>query len=109
MDAVTEVLLDRTRQAEDVTKMVVVSLAAHALLIGAFAFLPNLWNTAPQDEHVMSISLGGAPGPVQGRNPIADKAVQEVAPDLTKARNDSPPALPKPEMIEPVKSAKPLP
>lgn len=110
MDAVTEVLLDRTREAETFSQMVVVSLVAHAALISVFAFLPNRWSMAPKiDEHVMSISLGGAPGPVQGRNAISAKAVQEVAPDTAKARNDAPPALAKPEMVEPVTAAKPAP
>jgi TonB family protein len=55
---------------------------------------------------VMMISIaGGAPGPDQGRNPMTSKPVQEVAPDLTKAKNDAPPAIAKPEMVEPVKTA----
>ncbi len=110
MDAVTEVLLDRTREADKVTQMVVVSLVAHAVLVAAAAFVPNSWTTTTKaDEHVMNISLAGAPGPVQGHNPISSKAIQEVAPDPAKARNDAPPALPKPEMIEPIKAAKPEP
>ena len=110
MDAVTEVLLDRTREADKVTRMVIVSLVAHAALITAFAFMPNRWATAPPpDEHVMNISLAGAPGPVQGRNPISAKAVQEAVPETVKPKNDAPPALAKPEMVEPVKAAKPEP
>ena len=110
MDAVTEVLLDRTREAENITRMVILSLAAHAALVSVVAFMPNRWASAPQkDEHVMNISLAGAPGPVQGRNPISAKAVQEVAPDPAKARNDAPPAPPKPEMVEPLKAVKPAP
>jgi TonB family protein len=110
MDAVTEVLLDRTRDADKVTQMVVVSLVVHAVLVAAATFVPNSWTTtAKTDERVMNISLAGAPGPVQGRNPISSKAIQEVAPDPAKARNDAPPALPKPEMVEPIKAAKPDP
>lgn len=110
MDAVTEVLLDRTREAENVTRMVILSLVAHAVLISVFAFMPNRWSTAQRtDAHVMNISLAGAPGPVQGHNPISAKAVQEVAPAPAKARNDAPPALAKPEMVEPIKAAKAAP
>ena len=110
MDAVTEVLLDRTREVENVTTMVVLSLLAHAALVGVVAFGPRFFESKPVDNApVMVISLGGAPGPLQGRNPIANKAIQEVAPDPAKARNDSPPALPKPEMVEPIKAAKPAP
>lgn len=110
MDAVTEILLDRSREADNVSQMVIVSLVAHAALIGVFAILPaQLGETRQKDERVMNISLAGAPGPVQGRNPISAKAVQEVAPDLAKARTDTPPALAKPEMVEPIKAAKPDP
>ena len=61
MDAVTEVLLDRTREADKVTQMVVVSLVAHAVLVAAAAFVPNsLGTTTKTDEHVMNISLAEA-------------------------------------------------
>lgn len=108
MDAVTEILVERTQQADKVTRMVILSLVAHGLLITAVAFAPRPWgSTAVDNSHVMTISLGGAPGPSQGRNPISNKPVQEVAPANVKPRNDAPPALAKPDMIEPVKTAKP--
>jgi TonB family protein len=53
----------------------------------------------------MVIQLGGPMGPVQGRNPIAPKPVQEAVPETVKPKNDAPPAAAKPEMIEPVKTA----
>jgi outer membrane biosynthesis protein TonB len=110
MDAVTEILLDRTREADKVSRMVIVSLVAHAVVISAIAFLPSPWGSTSADPvPVMTISLGGAPGPQQGRNPISSKAIQEAVPENVKANNDAPPALAKPEMIEPVKAAKPEP
>jgi outer membrane biosynthesis protein TonB len=110
MDAVTEILIDRSQQADKVTRMVIVSLIAHAALITAIAFAPSRWGSTPVDNsHVMTISLGGAPGPKQGKNPISDKPIQEAVPDTVKPRNEAPPALVKPEMIEPVKTAKPEP
>jgi outer membrane biosynthesis protein TonB len=110
LDAVTEILLDRSREADKVTQMVVVSLAAHAVLIGAFAFLPSRWAPPTVDNaRVMTISLGGAPGPVQGRTPISAKPIQEAIPQTVKPNAEAPPALAKPEMIEPVKTAKPEP
>src|SRR5262245_4057271 len=103
MDAVTEILIDRSRDADKVTRMVMLSLVAHAVLLTAVAFLPNRWNTTTGNAHVMTISLAGAPGPIQGRNPMAGREIQEVAPPNVKPRNDAPPALPKPEMVEPLK------
>jgi TonB family protein len=110
MDAVTEILLDRSRDGEKVTRMVVLSLVAHVALIAAFTYAPSRWTTVPKtNERVMNISLAGGDGPIQGHNPIAAKPKQEAVPDPAKARNDSPPALPKPEMVEPIASAKPSP
>ena len=87
--------------------MVVVSLVAHAALITAFAFVPAV-ETQPAENvaRAMMISLGGAPGPVQGRNPISARPIQEAVPETVKPTTDAPPALAKPEMVEPVKTAK---
>jgi TonB family protein len=109
MDAVTEILLERSQQTDRLSRMVVLSLVAHGLLITAFAFAPAGSSTSVENRPVMTISLGGAPGPDQGRAPIAAKEVQEVAPADTKPVNNAPPALAKPEMVVPVKTAKPEP
>jgi outer membrane biosynthesis protein TonB len=109
MDAVTEILLERSQQADRVSRMVVLSLIAHGVLVTAIAFAPTSSRSAAEKVPVMTISLGGAPGPDQGRTPIASKEVQEVAPANTKPVNDSPPAMAKPEMVVPVKTAKPEP
>lgn len=109
MDAVTEILVERSQQADKIGRVVILSLVAHGVLITAFAFAPQ-WRTQPAaDLPVMTISLGGAPGPDQGRAPIAAKQIQEAVPVTVKASNDAPPALAKPEMIEPLKTAKPDP
>jgi len=110
MDAVTAVLHDRRQQADRLSQMMFVSLAAHALLLTAVALSPRLFPEAsPLDEKPLVISLAGGVGPVQGHNPTPAKAVQEVAPDLSKPKADTPPALTKPEMVEPLKTAKPEP
>jgi outer membrane biosynthesis protein TonB len=111
MDAVTEVLLDRSHQADRLSQMMLVSLAAHISVLALVAVSPRLWpaQAQPDDSHVISISLAGAPGPIQGANPISAKPVQEAVPDASKARNDTPPAPAKPEMVEPVVAPKPEP
>lgn len=109
MDAVTEVLLDRTREADRLTRMMILSLAAHAAVITIITFAPALRSAPPANANVMTISIAGAPGPIQGRNPMAGRAVQEAVPETAKPRAVTPPAPPKPEMVEPVKTAKPAP
>ena len=106
MDAVSTILADRARDAEPLSRMVMISLVAHVAVIGALAFTPTMRVTEDQGR-VLTISLGGAEGPDQGRNPITAKQIQEAVPETVKPRNDAPPAATKPEMIEPVKKAPP--
>jgi outer membrane biosynthesis protein TonB len=104
MDAVTEVLLDRSHQADRLTQMVVVSLLVHGLLLTAVTMSGRFWQeSAPADEHVMTIMLAGGEGPIQGHNPESAVAIQKAVPDIAKPKNDAPPMLTKPEMVEPIK------
>ncbi len=110
MDAVTEVLVGRSREADALGRTVLLSLAAHAALIALVVFLPAGWGaTVSEDKAIMTISLGGAPGPRQGMTPISERPVQQAAPDAPKPNVQAPPALTKPDMIEPLKTAKPQP
>ncbi len=104
MDAVTEILLDRSRGADRVTQVVILSLVVHVSVLLGVAVLPHHWDAPKDDAHVMTISLSGPPGPIQGRNPIAAKAIQVAVPEAAKPKTDAPPALVKPEMVEPLKT-----
>ena len=108
MDVVTQVLLDRSRVAEKISAAVAVSLVGHAVLLGAIAFLPSHWGFASKDDSAaMTITLGaGAPGPIQGRTPISAKPIQEATTEPVKPNVQAPPALTKPEMVEPLKNAR---
>jgi TonB family protein len=81
------------------------------MLIAAVAFVPASWGRSTKDDNTstMVISLGGAPGPKQGMTAISEKPVQQASPNAPKANTQAPPALAKPEMVEPLKTAKPLP
>ncbi len=103
MDAVSQVLVDRSLEADKVARMVLVSLAAHIVLLAAVTFVPR-GSTADANANVMVISLGGAPGPEQGRNQMSNRPIQEAVPETAKPK-DAPPPLAKPDMVEPVKAA----
>ena len=104
MDAVSRILDDRSRAVDSLSRMVMVSVAAHVAVIAALTLMPRM-SGLPQDEtRAMTIMLGGAEGPEQGRNPMDARKVQEEAPEGKKP-TETPPAPTKPEMIEPVKSA----
>ena len=103
MDAVSQILVDRSLEADKVSRMVLVSLAAHIVLLAAVTLIPK-GSTSDANANVMVISLGGAPGPEQGRNPMSNRRVDEPVPENVKPK-DTPPPLAKPEMVEPVKAA----
>lgn len=115
MEAVTAVLLEREREAANLTAMVTYSLAAHAIGAALVLFVPMQWASrqAEPPRTVMTISLGGgAPGPrAGGMTPIAGRAIQAVAPapELPKRAALTPPAAKAPEMVLPSKTAKTLP
>ena len=48
MDAVTEILLERSRVTDNISRMVILSLIAHAGVVTAFTLLPRPWG-APRD------------------------------------------------------------
>ena len=102
MDAVTEVLLDRSHQADRLSQMVVLSLVAHAVLISAVTLSGRLWPRSAEvdNSHVMTISLAGGSDVIQGRNPISNREIQQAVPEAAKPKNDTPPPLTRPEMVE---------
>jgi TonB family protein len=106
-DLVSSTIAARAREPEGLRKMFAASLAAHVLAIALIVFVPGLVGiqSRPPDT-VMTISLGGAPGPVSGgMTPISGRPIQRVekTPELPRPTPVRPPA-PKPqEMIEPVK------
>ena len=109
-EAATGILIDRSREADGIATTVLLSLAAHAAIIAAVVLMPASWRTHRTDSsRTMMISLGGAQGPITGKTPISNLPVQEVAATPPKTAPIAPPAAKAPEMVEPLKTAKPLP
>lgn len=90
-------------------RMLVISLVAHAVVLVAFVLSPSSWRTADTaPQNVMTISLGGAPGPrAGGLTSMSGRAVQQAVPQPPDAKPQPtpPPAAKPPEMTEPVKAA----
>lgn len=108
-EAATQVLIDRSREADGIAATVVLSLAAHAAIIAAIVMMPASWRShRAETPRTIMISLGGAPGPRQGMTPMSTRPVQEVA-AAPKNAPLVPPAAKAPEMVEPLKTAKPQP
>lgn len=107
-EAVSDILHDRARVADGMSRMLVVSLVAHGALVTAIVLAPESWRdarVAPETTPMM-ITLGGAPGPQTGMTSIADRATQAVAEPAARPRVEPPPAPKAPEMVAPEPSAK---
>jgi TonB family protein len=103
-EAVSDVLAERSRAAEGLSRMVMFSLGAHLVLVAVLVFIPKGWMAIDREPDVspMMISLDGSPGAdTGGNNQIAGRAVQDVAPPEPKQPFALPPAAKTPEMVLP--------
>lgn len=98
-EAVTDVIVARARQSDGLPAMVVWSVVIHAVAVAGLLLMPE---RAVNDEprSVMTISLGGAPGPkTDGLTQIGGRAVQARAEEAP--RIETPPAPERPKMALP--------
>jgi protein TonB len=90
-------------------RMMGMSLIVHAVLIVGVALSPSSWRTRrTEPREVMTISLGGAPGPrAGGLTSMSGRPVQQAVPPTPEAKPApiAPPAAKPPEMVEPSKAA----
>jgi TonB family protein len=110
MEAVTDILVQRTRSASGLQRMVAVSLAAHAVGMVLLWFMPSGAFEDRNPRTVMTISLGGAPGPrAGGMTPMGGRPIQ-VPPTQAPTRAPvAPPAAKAPQMTLPDPKAKTAP
>jgi protein TonB len=113
VDAVTTILLERSREATSLKNTTIVSVVVHLLVGALLVVVPADWSSrSAQDETtVMTISLGGAPGPrAGGMTPMGGRPVQVAQPPLESSRPQPmrPPAAKTPEMTLPKPGAKPV-
>jgi TonB family protein len=110
-EAVSGILIGRSRETDGLNRMVGLSLAAHLVLIVAIVFLPREWWGSQNDLQArpVMISLGGVPGQdTGGMTSITNRPVQAVAPPDAKPVVTPPSAKP-PEMVAPLPDVKPRP
>jgi periplasmic protein TonB len=110
-EAVSAVLIGRSREADGLSRMVLLSLGVHLAFLTVLALVPPGWLTSEPEEKpkVTTISLGGVAGQdTGGMTPIATRTVQaEAAPNTRPVV--APPAANTPAMVAPTPDAKPKP
>jgi periplasmic protein TonB len=112
-EAVTDVLVARAHEADGLSRMVLVSVFAHGVLIAALVAMPASWRSpstrADATPMMITLSSAGTGPDAGGRNLISGKPVQEEAPAESKPAPVAPPAPKAPEMVAPEPTAKPSP
>ena len=106
---VTDIILSRAQGAEGLNSMIVWSIAAHIALFLFMIFMPASWRGAVDEgpRTVMTISLGGAPGPRNGGlTTMGGRTVQAPPPEPVKKVVETPPAPKTPEMALPTKNTR---
>jgi TonB C terminal len=107
--SVTDIILSRAQTSERLNGMIVWSVAAHIALFAFMIFMPASWRGAVDEgpRTVMTISLGGAPGPRNGGlTTMGGRTVQAPPPEPVKKVVETPPAPKTPEMALPTKNAR---
>ena len=109
-ESVSAILYDRSREADGLSRMLMLSIAAHIVIVGGIWLTPASWRAQrPPERATMVLSLGGAEGPnTGGMTTMAGRAVEEIAKPNTP-RVDLPPPAKTPEMTESTTVAKPTP
>jgi len=107
MEGVTDILMTRDAEPPGLRRMVVLSVTAHVVLTAVLLTAPSFTPRAQESEEVMTISLGGAPGPnIGGMTPMGGRPVQAPTVESTPPpRVQPPPAEKPPEMVVPTKPA----
>ena len=106
---VTDIIVARSRVDERLNAAIPWSVAAHIALFAFMIFMPASWRGAVDEgpHTVMTISLGGAPGPRNGGlTTMGGRTVQAPPPEPVKKVVDTPPAAKTPEMTLPTKNAR---
>src|SRR5262245_31006165 len=107
--SVTDIILSRAQTSERLNGMIVWSVAAHIALFVFMIFMPASWRGAVDEgpKTVMTISLGGAPGPRNGGlTTMGGRTVQAPPPVEPVRKVETPPAPKTPEMALPTRNAR---
>ena len=100
----TDVIVARSHNVDRLTTMVMWSIGAHIVVTALVVLMPHP-RTDLTPKSVMTITIGGAPGPRTGMTQMGEKAVQAPEPEPVKRAETAP--APKPEMTLPDPKLKP--
>ena len=103
-EATTDVIVARSKDVDRLSTMVLWSIAAHVVVTALVVLVPRP-ETDLTPKAVMTINIGGAPGPRTGITQMAARPVQ--APEPEQKRAETAPAPKAPAMTLPDPKSKP--
>ena len=107
VEAVRDIIEARSREPQGLQRMVAVSIALHMVAVAVFILSPRPDYSDDVPRTVMTISLGGAPGPrAGGMTPMGGRTVQAPEPAEPARRAETAPAPKVPEMALPRENAR---
>ncbi len=110
-EPVTDIIVARSGEPDRLRAMIVWSIAAHVCVIAAILFV-RAGQVAEAPRTVMTISLGGAPGPrAGGQTQMGGRQVEAPPPEQPVKREETPPPPARPAMTlpDPRKPSRPQP
>ena len=102
----TDIIVARSHDVDRLSRMVMWSVAAHVVVTAVVVLMPHSKSDLTPKE-VMTITIGGAPGPRTGMTQMGARAVQAPEPPIKQA--ETAPSPVKPEMTLPDPKSKPRP
>jgi TonB family protein len=105
-EAVTDVIVSRSREPQGLKTMIVCSTAAHVVAVAVLALMPRSDASEPE-RVVMTISLGAAGPETSGMTAMGGREVQAVKPPEPVRRPETAPASRRDEMTLPSPRTKP--
>ena len=108
-ETVTDIIVARAQQADQLSRMVVWSIAGHAVIIALMLLWPA--PSAPEMPKIMNVTMvSGAPGPkTGGLTSIGGQTVQAPPPQEAPKPVEAPPAPKTPAMTLPDPKVRPKP
>jgi TonB family protein len=104
---VTDIIVSRSHEPDELGKMLPWSLGAHVVVAAALLLWPDR-SVSEQPRQIMTISLGGAPGPkTGGLTQAGAQAVQAPPPAEPVKQVEAPPAPKAPDMTLPDPKVRP--
>jgi len=108
---VSDIIAARAQVSDGLSSMIVWSIAVHVALVAFMILMPASWRGEVDEgpKTVMTISLGGAPGPRNGGlTTMGGRTVQAPPPVEPVKKVETPPAPKTPEMALPTKNPRPV-